>query len=150
MIEIYIFMVIFDLIYDISFTLPTCPSERRTLIPCGWYEEFVSISLTFPSVSFPLLWSFFSTILTKIPGVILLLCLASVMVVISLFFLFIILDRTEIFLWFAEILIPVLLFPYSPVMNGIGVIYPGNAWVLRRFTYLHPDVLFSATVFSVF
>jgi hypothetical protein len=37
--------------------------------------------------------------------VILLLCLASVMVVISLFFLFISLGRTEIFLWFAEILI---------------------------------------------
>lgn len=141
--------IVYTLIYDISFTLPTCPSERRTLIPCGWYEEFVSISLTFPSVSFPLLWSFFSTILTKIPGVILLLCLASVMVVISLFFLLIILGRTEIFLWFAEILIPGLLFSYPPVLNGVGAIYPGNVWALRRFPYLHPDVLFSATVFSV-
>jgi hypothetical protein len=41
--------------YSIIFsTLPTMPFSRRTLIPRGCVGEFVRISFTTPSVSFPL------------------------------------------------------------------------------------------------
>lgn len=52
----------------ISFTRPTSPLSRRTLIPCGWAGVFVRMSLTIPSVSFPVRWSFFNTIETRSPG----------------------------------------------------------------------------------
>lgn len=39
-------------------------------MPCGCAGEFVSISSTIPSVSFPVRWSFFKTIETRNPGLI--------------------------------------------------------------------------------
>ena len=36
-----------------SLTLPTCPSARRTLMPCGCVLDFVKRSLTIPSVNLP-------------------------------------------------------------------------------------------------
>ena len=56
----------------ISFTLPTWPLAKRTLIPWGWVGELVRISLTIPSVSFPVPWSAFNTIKTRKPGFMLL------------------------------------------------------------------------------
>src|SRR5208337_3267933 len=48
-------------------TLPTRPSDNRTLIPWGWDTEPVRISCTVPRVSFPLRWSLFWMISTVIP-----------------------------------------------------------------------------------
>ena len=53
-----------------SFTRPTMPLSRRTLIPWGWVADFVRISLTTPSVSIPDLWSCFWTTFTCDPGLI--------------------------------------------------------------------------------
>lgn len=55
-------------------TLPTLPSISRTLIPWGWVGLLVRTSFTMPTVSAPLLWSCFMTTLTRIPGLIWLLC----------------------------------------------------------------------------
>jgi hypothetical protein len=53
---------------SISFTRPTSPLSKRTLIPCGCTAEFVRIFFTTPSVSFPVRWSCFNTIETRKPG----------------------------------------------------------------------------------
>src|SRR3990170_409028 len=53
---------------DISFTRPTSPLSKRTLIPCGCVGELVKIFFTIPFVSFPVCWSFFDTIETCNPG----------------------------------------------------------------------------------
>jgi len=58
-------------VYFISFTLPTWPLSKRTLIPWGWTGDLVRISLTIPSVNFPDLWSIFNTIETRKPGLML-------------------------------------------------------------------------------
>lgn len=50
------------------FTLPTRPLVNLTFIPWGWVADFVRISRTMPSVSFPLLWSCFSTMETVKPA----------------------------------------------------------------------------------
>ena len=63
--------------YKIPFTRPTSPVSRRTLIPCGWAAELVRMSLTIPSVSFPVRWSFFITIETRSPGLMSLLLVPS-------------------------------------------------------------------------
>ena len=66
----------------IDCTLPTLPSVSRTLIPWGWVELLVRISLTMPSVNLPLRWSCFKTIFTRIPCLIWLLCwLGSISVI---------------------------------------------------------------------
>ena len=52
------------------FTRPIIPLSKRTLIPCGWVEDFVRTSLTMPSVSFPDRWSCFWTTVTRVPGLI--------------------------------------------------------------------------------
>ena len=52
----------------IACTLPTCPSWSRTFMPCGWFGEFVSMSLTIPRVRLPVRWSCLSTISTSSPG----------------------------------------------------------------------------------
>jgi hypothetical protein len=57
-------------IHPIAFTRPISPLSRRTLIPWGWVDEFVRISATIPSVSFPVCWSCFNTIETRNPGLI--------------------------------------------------------------------------------
>lgn len=57
-------------------------------MPWGWEGEFVRMSFTTPSVSFPVLWSFFKTILTASPGEIFRLCLPS-----RLFSIFLYLSR---------------------------------------------------------
>ena len=60
--------------FIIECTLPIFPSVRRTLIPWGCVELLVSMFLTVPSVSFPLLWCCFKTIFTRVPTLIWLLC----------------------------------------------------------------------------
>ena len=37
----------------ITFTRPTTPLTRRTLMPCGWVGDLVRIAPTIPSVSVP-------------------------------------------------------------------------------------------------
>jgi len=51
----------------ISLTRPTVPSCKRTLMPWGCMEDFVRISKTVPSVSFPVRWSCFWKIFTCVP-----------------------------------------------------------------------------------
>src|SRR5688572_15280785 len=58
----------FPYVVTISFTRPTWPSCKRTLMPCGWVGDFVRISLTMPCVSLPVRWSCFRTISTIMPG----------------------------------------------------------------------------------
>src|SRR3990172_10221089 len=60
--------------FIIDCTLPTLPSVSHTLIPWGWIELLVRISLTIPSVNLPLRWSCFKTIFTRMPSLIWLLC----------------------------------------------------------------------------
>ncbi len=60
--------------FIIDCTLPTLPSVSRTLIPWGWVEVLVRMSLTIPSVNIPLCWCCFKTIFTRMPGLIWLLC----------------------------------------------------------------------------
>ena len=60
--------------FIIDCTLPTLPSVSRTLIPWGWVELLVRISLTMPSVNMPLRWCCFKTIFTRMPDLIWLLC----------------------------------------------------------------------------
>jgi len=55
---------------SISFTRPTIPLSRRTLMPWGWVGDFVRMSLTTPSVSLPVRWSSFVTTRTDKPGLI--------------------------------------------------------------------------------
>ena len=50
-----------------SFTRPTIPFSRRTLIPKGWDEDLVRISFTIPSVNFPVFWLPFWTTFTLEP-----------------------------------------------------------------------------------
>lgn len=52
---------------SISFTRPTCPSSSITFMPCGCVGLFVRSRATTPSVSFPVRWSAFSTMLTCAP-----------------------------------------------------------------------------------
>ncbi len=52
---------------NIFFTRPTSPLSNRTLIPYRCAGEFVKISFTVPSVSFPVRWSIFNTIDTRNP-----------------------------------------------------------------------------------
>ena len=54
----------------IFFTRPISPLLNRTLIPWWWLGEFVSTSLTIPSVNLPDRWSFFNTIKTRMPDLI--------------------------------------------------------------------------------
>ncbi len=51
----------------ISCTRPIRPSSSRTLIPREWKADDVRISLTTPTVRFPLRWSSFKIISTRLP-----------------------------------------------------------------------------------
>jgi len=62
----------------ISFTRPTSPVSRRTLIPWGCVGDFVNTSFTTPLVRVPLRWSCFCTIRTSEPGLILFLSMALI------------------------------------------------------------------------
>ena len=63
----------------ISFTRPTSPVSRRTLIPWGCVADFVKTSFTIPLVRVPLRWSCFCTIRTSEPGRILFLSMALIL-----------------------------------------------------------------------
>lgn len=62
-----------------SFTRPTSPVSRRTLMPCGWVGDFVRMSCTTPLVRMPLRWCCFCTICTSTPGLILLLSMPLIL-----------------------------------------------------------------------
>jgi len=50
-----------------AWTRPTCPSVRRTLMPCGWLAEEVRMSWTTPMTRRPVTWSCLRTIATRNP-----------------------------------------------------------------------------------
>ena len=64
----YRYGVCFDEPSKTSCTRPTSPLTSRTLIPCGWKEDFVRMSLMIPRVSLVDPWSFFRTIAASTPG----------------------------------------------------------------------------------